>query len=855
MIHKLMYIVVLWSALVQSQSFEDAIYARLDAFVENTSPTALQELKANAIDFTKMAKIPNEYLALVVLYANMGFYDKQYGNFQPAIRSYEKAWEIYKSHQFEAYDIIEYTLKPLGNLYTQLGDFANAERIIKRYIALAKSQNNSQQQVAGIINLSVVYHNTGKHSTAIELLQEGLETQGLIPEQVTALENNMATNLLAKQQLNKAKSFLESTNKDDVLKLRNKAQLAMKEGEYEQALRLLNQVEPQLINETSIARDVARFYVEKASVFVALQAAEKASDTYLKALKILLPLESSVLLPPKELLYAEPTFITIFDGLAKLEVNSNIALAYYDLSFYVSNLMYADYTQLEVRMMHQSRWKRRTEDCLNILWNDYQTSQDTELLKRAFTYVENSKARVLREQISQQSLLKIHPEDSLLQLRKKLTTSQEQLINLSLKVQLTQPNVKRIAAISDSLSQIHLALKQVQGRVEAKYPDSVFNFVSLRQIQQKLRQDQSTLLLYFSGKSHIYRFDITDKYISLHQINKDSIIKQQLSNFIGFFESPTAINRAIVDYRETAYALYHKLIPETALAYDNLMIIPDALLHFVPFEALLFDTSQSTSFAQMPFLVKKLILSYNNSASLYYQAEHQQVENSVLGVFPVFENTSKHLSYSLEESKHLKELIPTTLLLHDEASSTNFKSLATEYSILHLSTHAYSGTFTTPATMEFYDDVLLVQDLYSLQLNPKLVVLSACETGVGKLLTGEGPISLARGFQYAGAQNLLFSLWEVNDRSTSQLMASFYKHYSHNQSAAISNRKSKLDFLENKEISNANKSPYYWSAFVYYGAVEEAKQQPKAFWVYIVISLMLVVGVFQIYTKRIKKKV
>lgn len=855
MINKLIFILLLYTSLGQSQSLEDAIYARLDAFVENTSPKALQELKANAIDFTKNAQNPNEYLALVVLYANMGFYDKQYGNFQPAIRSYEKAWEIYKSHQFESYDIIEYTLKPLGNIYTQLGDFANAERVIKRYIALAKSQNDSQQQVAGIINLSVVYHNTGKHSTAIELLQEGLETHDLTPEQVTALENNMATNLLAKQQLDKAKSFLETTNKNNVLKLRNKAQLAMKEGEYEQALRLLNQVELQLINETSIARDVARFYVEKASVFVALQAVEKASDTYLKALKVLLPLESPVLLPPKELLYAEPTFISIFDGLAKLQASSKIALAYYDLSFYVSDLMYADYTQQEVRLMHQSRWKRRTERCLDILWDDYQTSQNSELLKRAFTYVENSKARVLREQMTQQYLLKLHPEDSLLQLRKTLTNSQEQLINLSLKVQLTQPNAKRIAAISDSLSQIHQALRQVQGRVEAKYSDSLSTSVSLGQIQQKLRQDQSTLLLYFSGRSHIYRFDIDDKSLHLHRISKDSVIKQQLSDFIGFFESPTAINRGIADYRETAYALYQKLMPEARTANANLMIIPDALLHFVPFEALLFDASQSTVYEQMPFLLKRHTISYNNSAHLYNQAESQDVKNSVLGLFPVFEDTSKHLSYSLEESKHLEELMPTTLLLHDEASSTNFKSLAAEHSILHLSTHAYSGTFTIPATMEFYDDVLLVQDLYSLQLNPKLVVLSACETGVGKLLTGEGPISLARGFQYAGAQNLLFSLWEVNDRSTSQLMASFYKHYSHNQSAAIANRKSKLDFLENKEISNANKSPYYWSAFVYYGAVEEAKEQPKAFWVYIVISLMLVVGVFQIYTKRIKKKV
>ena len=99
------------------------------------------------------------------------------------------------------------------------------------------------------------------------------------------------------------------------------------------------------------------------------------------------------------------------------------------------------------------------------------------------------------------------------------------------------------------------------------------------------------------------------------------------------------------------------------------------------------------------------------------------------------------------------------------------------------------------------------------------MVLSACETGIGKLYKSEGAMSVARGFQFAGAQNLLFSLWKVNDYTTALFMNKFY-HYIHNGNSYLeANHQSKIDFLNDTNITNTKKSPYYWSAFVYYGAL------------------------------------
>jgi CHAT domain-containing protein len=179
-----------------------------------------------------------------------------------------------------------------------------------------------------------------------------------------------------------------------------------------------------------------------------------------------------------------------------------------------------------------------------------------------------------------------------------------------------------------------------------------------------------------------------------------------------------------------------------------------------------------------------------------------------------------------------------------------------KYSILHLSTHGTSGTFNEPATLVFYDDLMLIQELYALEhCHPQLVVLSACETGIGKLQKGEGAMSIARAFQYAGAENILFSLWKINDYAAAQLMTKFYKNFKKTNSFFESNYLSKINYLEDEQISNAKKSPYYWSSFVYYGAVDSEENNYFYYLLFggiLIIILLLKYGRFTRFFKREK---
>lgn len=113
------------------------------------------------------------------------------------------------------------------------------------------------------------------------------------------------------------------------------------------------------------------------------------------------------------------------------------------------------------------------------------------------------------------------------------------------------------------------------------------------------------------------------------------------------------------------------------------------------------------------------------------------------------------------------------------------------------------------------DNVLYMGELYNLQINADLVTFSACETGLGKIIEGEGVVGLTRALTYAGARNILVSLWKVNDASTSELMLSFYKALLQKNQKEISSalRDAKLAMIKGEKFSD----PYYWAPFVLLG--------------------------------------
>jgi CHAT domain-containing protein len=198
----------------------------------------------------------------------------------------------------------------------------------------------------------------------------------------------------------------------------------------------------------------------------------------------------------------------------------------------------------------------------------------------------------------------------------------------------------------------------------------------------------------------------------------------------------------------------------------------------------------------------------------------------------------------LKEASSIKKYLDGEYYLKENALKQNFEELASNYDIIHLSTHATAGSYYEPPAIEFYDKTLYLPEIYGYNLQSDLVVLSACESGIGALSKGEGTMSLARGFSYAGVKNLIVSLWKVNDKATELLMAGFYDEFSKTDNKSHSLQNSKLNYLKDENITASKKSPYYWASFIYVGSVDVKEASNYDYWWFIIGIFVIGIAVY-----------
>lgn len=825
-----------------SQNLEEQIYVATETFMAKPSQTSFQVLSQQESIFKNQVTSKGEQLALVFLQSHKGYYLDSHSRLDEAIATFEdavKRFNEYNLSKLYDFDIIESCLIPLGNLYIKTGDYTNAESTINQYLYLAKQNKNMPHQISGYINLSILFQTLGNHKAVIKIIDNALKTHHIPALKKARLQRIKNTSLMALNKTEMSSTQNGASNSNSFDAFINNYQIELQKKNYKGALTYLKKAKT-LINEAHLDhRNLAKFYFQEAQLYYTLKNSDETLKKLNKALTQLLPKHNTERLPDKNLLYAENTFIDIFDLYAEIQTNPDKALQSFDLSFHVSELLRDSWTTQEAKILNEGNNRLRSEKCIDILFDYYDQTKHKPLLFKALLYAENNKASTLKEIFKKKLRLQRFPNDSLLIKEFNLLKQQEQVTTWLTKERLGKNNASTINLLNKQLSDISVQLKAIKKAISKSFPENKNRF-TLQNLQSKLLHDDAALTEYFFGKNNLYQFIISAKDIFLNRIPLDEKNKQAIINFIHFFDGPSVINNNIEHYTEQAFNIY-RLLNVTALSsYKNVIIIPDGTLNFIPFEALLTSSTNTSSFSKMPFMVKNHNVVYNTSISFYLNKTENSPNRNVLGFFPVFKNTNLALSYSINEAKAIQEEMPSKIFMNADASKNNFKKYASKYGIIHLSTHANGGNVIIPANMQFYNNTLLLNELYSMDIPANLVVLSACETGVGKQYKGEGAMSIARGFQYGGTRSLLFSLWQINDLSTSQIMQSFYGNLKKNQSAFLSNRQSKLDYIENKSISNIKKSPYYWSAFVYYGPLDSVKSQNFVFYAFLGVLIIFI---------------
>uniref|UniRef100_UPI003BA74981 CHAT domain-containing protein n=1 Tax=Emticicia sp. TaxID=1930953 RepID=UPI003BA74981 len=273
--------------------------------------------------------------------------------------------------------------------------------------------------------------------------------------------------------------------------------------------------------------------------------------------------------------------------------------------------------------------------------------------------------------------------------------------------------------------------------------------------------------------------------------------------------------------------LYDVLIKPIEKAIEGkkrLIIIRDAELNYLPFEVLAKQKDD--------YLLKKYIISYAYSASLLLPVKREQKQGSGLLGFAPFANNS--FQQSLFRDKNLGQLpksgsevekIGGDIYLEDEATKKRFYETYRNKNVIHFATHATTDdTDPLKSFIAFYPDSadykLFTNELYDLDLrNTSLVMLSACETGAGKLQKGEGVMSLSRAFTYAGAKAVITTLWNAHDEASAYISERFYKHLKGGIKTDEALRQAKLDFLSS-DLALRYEHPYYWANFILIGPAE-----------------------------------
>ncbi|WP_420577109.1 CHAT domain-containing protein [Ekhidna sp.] len=328
--------------------------------------------------------------------------------------------------------------------------------------------------------------------------------------------------------------------------------------------------------------------------------------------------------------------------------------------------------------------------------------------------------------------------------------------------------------------------------------------------------------------------------------------ESDLSSFLSMISQPDHTTDEVQKYQDLAFKIHQKLLLPMSqhIESKNLIIYPDKALHYLPFEALVIDKNNSAStYTDLNYLIKNHSVIYENAVTRKFLTKKNKPSKTDVLVFsPEYENFP--LPWASEEIKQINKSIGTTSYVSKKATIVNFLDKAPKHSQVHFLGH---GFMNAQDPLESYllfskspnEDRLSVRDIYKLKTSNSLLVLSACETGVGEYINGEGVVSLTRAFFYAGVECIVMSLWKINDMSTTLLMGGFYKQISNGKRIDESLRISKLELIKRNNGQFAH--PYYWAGFIVKGNSEKlSKRNNKAL---ITASIISFIFIFLLYRR------
>jgi LPXTG-motif cell wall-anchored protein len=550
---------------------------------------------------------------------------------------------------------------------------------------------------------------------------------------------------------------------------------------------------------------------------------------------------------------------------AQLQAALNTYTSAIALLRYIEKSYDTDESKLFLKKNNQQAYENAVAVCMQL--HDLHPGPDgSGYAQQAFAIAERNKASVMYSGLKEKGIRKLRGIDPAL-------TQQERnikfnLARLSIRSDQTSDSITLVtlgnekAAYEIQLTQVLHAIEKNNVYYQLKYseswprPDSIKRF---------LTKDQAVISFYASGNT-LNVFVITKNAFTYTRIDSFTTIQQNIREWLAALQNPEAGKR----FKGGPWGerLYRQLVkPMQALAGDKpeWIIIPDNILFYLPFESLPAATG-----ANAKTLLETTEISYQFGARfIMANATREQPATAALATlaFAPFAQTGMpfpHAIYNFMQQlpASAREIanLPGRSFINRQATKEQFLQNISQYPVVHLATHAIADTGNSAASfIAFYplhqqptQDALYLEELYGLDMDStRLIIVSACETGNGQLVSNEGVLSLTRGFAYAGCASMVNSLWKADDEATAEILHQFHQYLQKGYTKSKALRQAKLDYLHGNAL---HKAPGYWAHLVLTGDTQPLVKAHTGYRWLLVAGVLVAVLCGGVYFFKRRKK-
>ncbi|MCE7054698.1 CHAT domain-containing protein [Algoriphagus sp. AGSA1] len=428
-------------------------------------------------------------------------------------------------------------------------------------------------------------------------------------------------------------------------------------------------------------------------------------------------------------------------------------------------------------------------------------------------------------------------------------------------VQLQQQNV---TSSQNEIRQLEAELQANEASISS-YDTSYFDFftggINLELIQNQLSDDRA-IVRYLATDTKLFAFVVSAEKTRVVDLGEKKTVLELME---AYHEQIQTIQSGAAALSRQLYELLVHPLNLEGESISKLVVIPDSKLNFLAFESL--EKADKSG-----LLVEDYAISYSNSFKLWglqqyanagksssravaaFVPEYPKSFLNTVETIPVIRSRLTYLEGALSEAHYIVDRLGGEVFHRDQANKDEFLNAIGSFQVYHFATHAVMDKLNYESSGIFFQDGenMSYSELYNMRFPADLVVLSACNTGIGTLQAGEGMMSLSRALTYAGVKASIYSLWQVPDEETATLMRSFYDFLDKGSSKEEALAEAKRQFLVDHPMK---RHPFYWAGFVLNGNVEGLSPAgkwilPGQYWAILGIAFLLLLAAGFFYRRR-----